>query len=435
MKSIRKPSFNLNNINPFKRRGLFTPVLMKSNNNIIINNNINQKRFKITAGAVFEQFLKTKFVDVYDKVVKVNNINIMDTFFSQKANQLCVSELSDRTYTNLTGNQAVTFLQGMVTSDIKRLLDRNIPINNQLPLGSELGVTNSQTSLFLNAKGRILFDTIIGCNIDKFNEEGIFIEHEQSKAGDFAYHLKSHILRKKVVAETYSNSFENNFGKNTIVKVFSVFGSSNELFIDNLSLNLLKHIKLIIRDPRHPLLGFRVYLSFEKRSQLKEFYQKLQENKLFIFDDKENNIYNRSRILLGIPENSMDLPPEHSLPLECNFGHMEAIHYDKGCYIGQELTTRTYHTGEVRKRICIVKSTSSGKFPNPGTDLSFIGPKSESILGKDRAGRMASNDSVVGLALVKYQPLLDTPNEEELALVPQDDNSNKLKVVLPYYVI
>jgi folate-binding protein YgfZ len=42
--------------------------------------------------------------------------------------------------------------------------------------------------------------------------------------------------------------------------------------------------------------------------------------------------------------------------LEYNFEEMQAIDFDKGCYIGQELITRTKRTGEIRKYLKTVDS-------------------------------------------------------------------------------
>jgi len=40
-----------------------------------------------------------------------------------------------------------------------------------------------------------------------------------------------------------------------------------------------------------------------------------------------------------------------AFPMESNLDVMGALDFRKGCYVGQELTVRTYHTGVVRKRI------------------------------------------------------------------------------------
>lgn len=40
-----------------------------------------------------------------------------------------------------------------------------------------------------------------------------------------------------------------------------------------------------------------------------------------------------------------------AIPLEYNLDALNAISFDKGCYVGQELIARTHHRGVVRKRI------------------------------------------------------------------------------------
>ena len=84
--------------------------------------------------------------------------------------------------------------------------------------------------------------------------------------------------------------------------------------------------------------------------------------------------YTLHRVLLGIPEGPFDLVPGASIPLESNMDYMGAskqmpvqmkpryshavfhsVDFKKGCYVGQELTARTHHTGVTRKRILPVR--------------------------------------------------------------------------------
>ena len=65
--------------------------------------------------------------------------------------------------------------------------------------------------------------------------------------------------------------------------------------------------------------------------------------------DEAEAAYAQRRYALGVAEGSDELGG--LLPLECNLAGLNAISFDKGCYIGQELTARTHHTGVVRKRI------------------------------------------------------------------------------------
>jgi folate-binding protein YgfZ len=54
----------------------------------------------------------------------------------------------------------------------------------------------------------------------------------------------------------------------------------------------------------------------------------------------------------------MNLSSCHSgeaIPLEYNLAALNAISFEKGCYIGQELIARTHHRGVIRKRLMPMK--------------------------------------------------------------------------------
>ena len=87
------------------------------------------------------------------------------------------------------------------------------------------------------------------------------------------------------------------------------------------------------KDPRHPDMGYRIYKK-DNSAQTGDYAD-----------------YTDRRIALGIPEGPLDLVYDRSIILECNFVEMNAISFAKGCYVGQELIARTYHTGAVRKRL------------------------------------------------------------------------------------
>lgn len=141
------------------------------------------------------------------------------------------------------------------------------------------------------------------------------------------------------------------------VPVYAVFGSDTG-----------------ISDPRHADLGNR---SFEKPD--------LEERP---FED-----WDHLRISLAIPDGSRDMEIERSTLLECGIDKLNGIDWNKGCYMGQELTARTHYRGLVKKHLYTVKI--DGKAPPPFTDL-------------PNGGSMRSSCGSLGLALMKDDDVKET---------------------------
>jgi folate-binding protein YgfZ len=57
--------------------------------------------------------------------------------------------------------------------------------------------------------------------------------------------------------------------------------------------------------------------------------------------------YDIIRQMLGIPEGSKELG--NQFPLNMHMHYLNGVSFEKGCYIGQELTQRTFHTGMIRR--------------------------------------------------------------------------------------
>ena len=113
-------------------------------------------------------------------------------------------------------------------------------------------------------------------------------------------------------------------------------------------------------------------------------------------EDADGAAYHQRRIALGVPDAARDLTPEKSILLENGFDELNAIDWQKGCYMGQELTARTRYRGLVRKRLLPVRI--EGGAPTPGTPL---------MLGDQELGEMrsASADGTLGLAMVRLEAL------------------------------
>ncbi|KER22732.1 hypothetical protein T265_09217 [Opisthorchis viverrini] len=77
------------------------------------------------------------------------------------------------------------------------------------------------------------------------------------------------------------------------------------------------------------------------------------------------DLYHRARWRLGLPEGSTELILGETLPLEANGDLSGAVSFSKGCYIGQELTTRTRFTGVVRRRYVPVRLVLSDSTVDP----------------------------------------------------------------------
>ena len=96
----------------------------------------------------------------------------------------------------------------------------------------------------------------------------------------------------------------------------------------------LSHVaEMLHPDPRSSIFGLRGFIPNE-----------------LVKVGAENNVsewtYNYFLRLQGVPEGT-DM--NGLIPLECNLDSLNGVSFDKGCYVGQELTARTHFTGLVRK--------------------------------------------------------------------------------------
>jgi folate-binding protein YgfZ len=114
--------------------------------------------------------------------------------------------------------------------------------------------------------------------------------------------------------------------------------------------------------------------------------------------------YEALRLELGLPDGSRDLEIEKSILLESGFDELAGVDWEKGCYMGQELTARTHYRALIKKRLVPVRIT--GPTPAPGTPVTAGGAE---------VGVMRSAGGGAGLALLKIEAISGTP---ELAAGP-----------------
>ncbi len=206
-----------------------------------------------------------------------------------------VFSLNDRSIITLEGVDSVAFLQGLVTNDIKEN-DKKLTY-----------------CLMQSPKGRFLYEFFVF-----FAQNRLFLDVFADRADEIIKKLNFYKLKKQV--------------KITKIEDISVYFSPK---IPEFSNNLL-----FFADPRVENFGFRIYSS-------------LQNNENLNILNQEH--YELQRILNKIPESEKDLFYDKSIAAEFDMDNLNAISYEKGCYMGQELTARTHYLGEVRKKIFLVE--------------------------------------------------------------------------------
>jgi folate-binding protein YgfZ len=98
------------------------------------------------------------------------------------------------------------------------------------------------------------------------------------------------------------------------------------------------------------------------------------------------------RISLGLPDGSRDMIIEKSILLENNFDALHGVDWNKGCYVGQELTARTKYRGLIKKRLLPV-------------EFEGIPPEAGAIVSADgrEAGEIRTVSGKMGLALLRLE--------------------------------
>ena len=132
------------------------------------------------------------------------------------------------------------------------------------------------------------------------------------------------------------------------------------------------------------------------------------------------NGWHANRIAAGVPEGSVDLTPERALMLEAGLDRLGAVDFEKGCYVGQEVTARTHYRGLVKRRL--VPITITGDPPAIDSDITWQG----NVIGKSKTAaaftipitgaRGQPDTKSICLALLKLsdlQNILDAPIDDD----------------------
>ncbi len=116
--------------------------------------------------------------------------------------------------------------------------------------------------------------------------------------------------------------------------------------------------------------------------------------------------YHAERLALGVPEGG-DFGSDKIFALDGGLDELHAVAFDKGCYVGQELTARMKHRGTARKRILTVRADSA--LPPPGTTVTSDGHE---------LGEIIATYGSEGFALMRLDRLDEAKASPTAAIVP-----------------
>ena len=225
--------------------------------------------------------------------------------------------LEDRGILFINGSDTKEFLQNLITNDINKVND-----------------TNSCFASLLTPQGKFLFDFLI-----IQHKNGYFIDCEKKQIEELFRQLNLYKLRSKIEITNLSNEF--------VIAAFSYEKFMSFKEAKDIPGSTFKYREdPVLLDPRHKKLGGRLIINLEK------LYLSLK--KIDLKSSEPDEYYNYS-FELGIPQKNMDKLRNKLFGIECNFGELNGIDFKKGCYVGQENTSRIKIKNKLSKRLLPVK--------------------------------------------------------------------------------
>ena len=257
----------------------------------------------------------------------------------------------------VSGPDRRSFLQGLVSNDVERLMPER-----------------ALYAALLTAQGKYLHDFIM---IDR--DEEIWLDGERERLPDLKRRLAMYRLRARIALEARPElAVAAVFGEGALARLgLAEAAGTARAFSGGIAL----------ADPRLAVLGGR---AVAPRDTMRAA---LAASGL---GEAEAAAYDRHRLARGIPDGSRDLVVEKTVLLEAGFDELNGVDWQKGCYVGQELTARTKYRGLIKKRLFPVRI--EGPLPAPGAALLLD--------GKD-AGEMRSSCDGLGLALLRLDAVAE----------------------------
>jgi len=199
-----------------------------------------------------------------------------------------IYKLDYRKLVKISGVDSVKFLQNILSNDIGKINE-----------------TNLQYNLLLTPQGKISYDFFIFKFLNEF-----YLDCHAKFLEDIRKKFKIYKLHSDVKIES----------------------SDINVFISNEDLKTHCY-----PDPRHSNLGYRYY----------DFVKSKGAN--IHLDINMLKIYDKHRLQCLVPEFGIDFMPEEFFPLDLGMDKLNAISFNKGCYVGQEVTARMNYRGKRKK--------------------------------------------------------------------------------------
>ena len=239
----------------------------------------------------------------------------------------------------ISGEDAKSFLQNIITNDIEKVTKKN-----------------SVFSALLSPQGKYLNEFFI-----IQSKKGYLLDCSEDSTNDLLDTLNKYKLRSNVQFKDLSSEFVVGIINHEKFKELQVEIGSE----DN---TIYYRDTPIFSDPRNKRIGARIFSNLEK------LYMTVKKLNLKIIDSSE---YYLLIYKIGIPEKGIKNLKDKLFGLEANFEELQAIDFKKGCYVGQENTARMKLKNKLRRRLLPI---SSSKKLNIGDEITFNNIKIGKIL-------------------------------------------------------